>query len=229
MPTGGLRERKKARTRQLIADTAARLFGEHGYENVTVADVATAAEVAQQTLYNYFPTKEHLVLDRAEQLQARFVALIRNRDPGTSPAVALREEAVSLAESIRDLPPEALHGTLGYLATTSPTIRRLSLEMTDRLADALAIAIRETDPDTAPAVAKVQAIALAWLSQTVIDEGGRRIRDGRPTAQIANELRQIITTIADDLDTWTTKPAPPHSEATTRTSPHNSTAPIAER
>ena len=63
----GLRERKKARNRRHIADTAARLFAERGYEHVTVTDVARAAEVAEQTVYNYFPAKENLVTDREEQ------------------------------------------------------------------------------------------------------------------------------------------------------------------
>ena len=49
-PGAGLRERKKARTRRLIADTAARLFAERGYEHVAVSDVAREAEVAEQTV-----------------------------------------------------------------------------------------------------------------------------------------------------------------------------------
>ena len=70
MPSTGLRERKKARTRRLIADTAARLFSERGYEHVAVSDVAREAEVAEQTVYNYFRTKEQLVTDREQQVQA---------------------------------------------------------------------------------------------------------------------------------------------------------------
>ncbi|SRR5713101_2451881 len=66
MSSTGLRERKKALTRQLIADTAARLFAERGYENVAVSDVAREADVAEQTVYNYFPTKEQLVTDREQ-------------------------------------------------------------------------------------------------------------------------------------------------------------------
>src|SRR4029077_8943464 len=65
----GLRELKKARTFRHIADTAARLFAERGYENVAVTDVAREAEVAEQTVYNYFPTKEQLVTDRDQQVQ----------------------------------------------------------------------------------------------------------------------------------------------------------------
>jgi AcrR family transcriptional regulator len=78
MASTGLRERKKARTRRLIADSAARLFAEHGYENVAVSDVARDAEVAEQTVYNYFPTKEQLVTDRDEQIQERLTELIRS-------------------------------------------------------------------------------------------------------------------------------------------------------
>ena len=57
----GLRERKKLRTRQLIAETAMRLFVERGFDAVPVAAVARAAEVSEATVFNYFPTKEDLV------------------------------------------------------------------------------------------------------------------------------------------------------------------------
>ena len=53
----GLRQLKKVRTHRLIADVAARLFAERGYEHVTVSDVAREAEVSEQTVYNYFQTK----------------------------------------------------------------------------------------------------------------------------------------------------------------------------
>jgi AcrR family transcriptional regulator len=81
----GLRERKKERTRRHIADTAARLFAERSYEQVAVTDVARAAEVAEQTVYNYFPTKEHLVTDREGQIKYRLCELIRSRPPGITP------------------------------------------------------------------------------------------------------------------------------------------------
>ena len=69
MTDPGLRERKKARTRRVIADAAARLFAERGYEQVAVADVAREAEVAEQTVYNYFQTKDQLVTDRDQLVQ----------------------------------------------------------------------------------------------------------------------------------------------------------------
>ena len=72
MATEGLRARKKARTRQLIANCAAQLFAERGYENVAVSDVAREADVAEQTVYNYFPTKAQLVTDRDQLVREKF-------------------------------------------------------------------------------------------------------------------------------------------------------------
>ena len=65
----GLRERKKLRTRQLIAETARRLFAEHGFEAVPVTAIAREAEVSEATVFNYFPTKEDLVYGRMEAFE----------------------------------------------------------------------------------------------------------------------------------------------------------------
>src|SRR4051812_23242438 len=73
-PQPGLRERKKEQTRQLIAETARRLFGERGFERVTVAEVARAAEVSEQTVFNYFPTKEDLVYWRLQSFEDELLA-----------------------------------------------------------------------------------------------------------------------------------------------------------
>src|SRR6202044_83522 len=105
MATTGLRELKKARTRRLIADTAARLFAERGYERVAVSDVAREAEVAEQTVYNYFPTKERLVTDREEQVQDRLCDLIRSRPPAINPAAAIRGFVLAAVAGIRTIPP----------------------------------------------------------------------------------------------------------------------------
>src|SRR3954453_6883996 len=102
----GLRERKKALTRQHIVDTAARLFGAHGYDQVSVADVARAAEVSDQTVYNYFPAKQDLVLDRAEEFSRRFPRLVRERPAGMSPAQALRGVAEADLARHRRVEPE---------------------------------------------------------------------------------------------------------------------------
>ena len=163
MTTPGLRERKKARTRQIIADAAARLFAERGYEQVAVAEVARAAEVSEQTVYNYFQTKEQLVTDRDQQVQDELCRRIRARPPGTTPAAAIRDFVLDTVEGIRRVPAGQWRGELGFLAAISPTVHRLALEMSDRQASALAAAIAETEA-VPPEIAKLRGIALASVS-----------------------------------------------------------------
>src|SRR6266487_1233238 len=84
----GLRERKKQQTRQLIADTARRLFVERGFDGVTVAEIAREADVAEKTVFNYFPTKEDLFYSRLESFEAELLDAIRRRKPGETVVAA---------------------------------------------------------------------------------------------------------------------------------------------
>ena len=203
MTEGGLRERKKAQTRQAIADAAARLFAERGYEQVAVSDVAHEAEVSEQTVYNYFQTKEQLVTDYDQQVQDELSRLIRARAPETTPAAAIREFVLDTVEGIRRVPAEQWRGELGYLASISPTVHRLALEMSDRQADALASVISETTA-VAPEIARLQGIALAGVFQIIISEAGRRTGERQSQDQIANELKPAIEAVLNDLDRWLT-------------------------
>jgi AcrR family transcriptional regulator len=199
----GLRERKKARTRQIIAAAAARLFAERGYEQVAVSDVAREAQVSEQTVYNYFRTKDQLVTDRDQLVQDELCRLIRARPPRTTPATAIREFVLDSVDGIRRIPAEQWRGELGFLAAISPTVHRLTLEMADRQASAFATAIAETGP-VPPAIAKLQGIALAGVFQIIIAEAGRRTREGQTQNQIADELRPAMEAVLDDLDRWLT-------------------------
>jgi AcrR family transcriptional regulator len=190
----GLRERKKARTRRVIADAAARLFAERGYEQVAVADVAREAEVSEQTVYNYFQTKEQLVTDLHQHFQEELDRRIRGREPGTSPAAAIRELVLDAVEGISRIPSEQWRGELGYLAAISPTVHRLALEMSARQAATIANAISDTTPLT-PEIARVQGIALAGVFQIIINEAGQRTREGQTQDQIADELRPAIEAV----------------------------------
>jgi AcrR family transcriptional regulator len=201
MPEAGLRERKKARTRRVIADAAARLFAERGYEQVAVSDVAREADISEQTVYNYFQTKEQLVTDLDQEFQEELVRLIRTRAPGTTPAAAIRDLVLDSVEGIRRVPGEQWRGELGYLAAISPTVHRLLLEMSDRQAASIATAIRETSAVTTE-LARLQGIALAGVFQILISEAGHRTRDGQSQDQIADGLRPAIAAILDDLDRW---------------------------
>jgi AcrR family transcriptional regulator len=197
----GLRERKKARTRQLIAQVAARLFAEHGYEQVAVSDVAREAEVSEQTVYNYFQTKEQLVIDRDELVQDRLVELIRARPCGVNSADAIRDFVIANVDAIPTIAPELWRGEIGYLATISPAVHRLTLEMADRQANAVATAIADTTPVSAE-VARLQAIAIAGVFQLLIGEAGRLTAAGRSQKEIAKRLRPVVVNVLDELARW---------------------------
>src|SRR5262249_5736622 len=85
-PAEGLRERKKRLMRQQLSDTATQMFLERGFDAVRVAEVAEACGVSEKTVFNYFPTKESLVLDRLETT----VSSLRTglADPGIAPVEA---------------------------------------------------------------------------------------------------------------------------------------------
>jgi AcrR family transcriptional regulator len=103
----GRRARRKAQTRKALADAALRLFLERGYDQVGVKDVADAADVAVSTLFAYFPSKEALVFDLDDDLEAELVAAVRDRKPGRSISYALREHILTRAIKVAAFPHTA--------------------------------------------------------------------------------------------------------------------------
>jgi len=77
----GLRELKKAATRQAISDVATRLFEERGFEQVTVAEIAAAAAVSVKTVFNYFGNKEELFFDRDDEMLEGMIRTLSEREP----------------------------------------------------------------------------------------------------------------------------------------------------
>src|SRR5580698_10395037 len=82
----GLRERKKRQMRQLLSDTATQMFMERGFDGVRVTEIAEACGVSEKTVFNYFTTKESLILDRLESTVASLEAGLA--DPVLSPVQA---------------------------------------------------------------------------------------------------------------------------------------------
>lgn len=163
--------------------------------------MAREAEVAEQTVYNYFPTKEQLVTDRDQQIQERLSDLIRSRPPGVTAAAAVRDFVLGFVTGIRGIPPEQWRGELGYLAAISPAVHRLALETTGRQAAVIAAAISDS-ATVPPEIARLQGIALAGVFQIIISESGRRAREGQGQAQIADELYPVVENLLDELDRW---------------------------
>jgi AcrR family transcriptional regulator len=100
----GRRERKKAQTRKALADAALELFLDRGYDQVGVREVADAADVSVTTLFKYFPSKESLVFDIDEDVEAALVAAVRDRAPGQTVVQALREHVLHRATAVAVYP-----------------------------------------------------------------------------------------------------------------------------
>ncbi|MFF4404555.1 TetR/AcrR family transcriptional regulator [Streptomyces sp. NPDC001404] len=143
----GLRERKKQRTRQALSDVAIALFLEHGFDKVSVADIAAAAEVSKPTLFRYFPAKEDLVLHRIADHQGEAARVVRGREAGQSPLAALRThfharlDAHDPVTGFSDHPAvralhDLLYGTPSLLARTLSFTARDEKELADALREA---------------------------------------------------------------------------------------------
>ncbi|GAA1226223.1 TetR/AcrR family transcriptional regulator [Kitasatospora nipponensis] len=134
---GGRRERKKAATRQAIADTALRLFLERGYEQVGVREIAEGADVSVSTLFNYFPQgKEALVFDEDARNEAALVRAVTDRPPGWTIPQALRAHLAGFADSGRTRDPR--FADFQRLVHETPALREYSRTMWLRHEDALA-------------------------------------------------------------------------------------------
>jgi AcrR family transcriptional regulator len=138
-PTTGRRERKKAATRQSIADAALQLFLARGYDRVSIRDIADEADVSTTTLFKHFPGKEALVFDQEADLEARLVAVVAERPPGQGVVEAL--QAYVLGSKVVQADAELAEFTA--LVESTPALRDYSERMWVRHAEALAAAIAD--------------------------------------------------------------------------------------
>jgi len=129
----GLRESKKLHTRQEIADRAMQLFAQRGFDHVTVAEVAVAADVSEKTVYNYFPTKEDLFFDEVPAREAGLVAAITGRREGESILQALRR--LQAAECPRLCSPG--FATFARIIEQSTALKAKELEVMARFVQVL--------------------------------------------------------------------------------------------
>ncbi|MBE1493687.1 AcrR family transcriptional regulator [Amycolatopsis lexingtonensis] len=137
MADHGLRERKKQATRQLISNVATGLFIQRGFDQVTVAEIAEAAGVSKMTVFNYFPRKEDLFLDRHAERLAELTAVLTSRPAGVSPCAALRSHQHALLASGHPL-SGAIAGGPGFwwVLTSSPALMARWYEQEREIASA---------------------------------------------------------------------------------------------
>ncbi|KUM99446.1 TetR family transcriptional regulator [Streptomyces yokosukanensis] len=142
VPTTGRRERKKAATRQKIADTALRLFLERGYDAVGIRDVAAEADVAVTTLFSHFASKEALVFEQDENFEQRLTQAVTGRGPHEPLIPALRREIQAMVRHCTGDGAAPIY----RMIDASRALREYEESMRLRHAESLATAL-VADPD----------------------------------------------------------------------------------
>ncbi len=161
-PALGLRERKKLATRQALLDAAERLFEARGYDQVTVAEIADAADVSVKTLFTYFASKEDLAFGAEHELRDDLVRAIVGRDPGASviaaTAAELRRQARASAPGEVD-GVEGWHRAIGDSPALRSRLRRMWSDYEDAVTEAFAASTPGLDAPSARLLA-MRVIAL---------------------------------------------------------------------
>jgi AcrR family transcriptional regulator len=190
-------------TRELIAEAARRLFMEHGFDAVTVAEVAREAGVSQKTVFNHFPTKEDLFYSRMETFADDMLEAIRNRGPEETILDAFaRYMTVERGYVGSDDPRagEQLYAVTRVI-TDSPALlareERIYAGYTELLAELIATETRARPGDIAPWVA---ANAMIGVHRALVSYVRRQVLDGeRDVKKIARGVRRQVKQAADLL------------------------------
>jgi AcrR family transcriptional regulator len=186
----GLRERKKQRTREAIREAALRLFAERGFAAVSVAEIADAVEVSDRTVFNYFPTKEHLVFDRMEAFEAALLNAIRERGPGESVLAAFRRFVLGSSVRLEAKEASEVVATAARMISASPALQAHEREVLASYTQSLAALIAEETGASADDVEPwIAANALMGVHRALLDDARRRVLAGRRSPALAKDVR----------------------------------------
>ncbi|MCW7945419.1 TetR family transcriptional regulator [Streptomyces hygroscopicus] len=192
--TEGLRERKKRQTRQYISDIATGLFLERGFDAVTVAEIAEAADVSVNTVYNYFPAKEDLFLDRSKGVVDRLSRWVRGREDGESAAAAVLRE---LRDEVQAVSPRVglIEGYDRFMRVVhdAPALRSrlwgIAQEVLESLDETLREEVGASVGDPLPTLIAGQ---INWVHQTVVAVIGREMMAGRNPGEVSREVLVLL-------------------------------------
>src|SRR4051794_3292467 len=181
----GLRERKKRQTRESIAVAAMELFQARGFDSVTVADVARAADVSEKTVFNHFSTKEDLVFAHSDDRLAERVEAIRTRPPGVPLSRVFEAETMQFLDR---LDSEEIQFTIRIirLVRSSPALLDRLLLAWEREGSVLVAAVTDDENDLEAAVV---VRALVWAHRLVFRAAVARLLAGEEPAEVAESLR----------------------------------------
>ena len=177
------RSRKRLATRQGISNVATRLFCERGFDQVTVDEIAAAADVGRMTVFNYFPRKEDLFFDRDEEGREILRAALRQRDPRVAPIETLRLLAHRLVAE-RSPYVEFSAASQSFIETIegSETLKARARAIRDELAQVVALVLAEcVGRDPADPAAHLAAGLLLATWTVAFLQAHRSFRQGRDT------------------------------------------------
>jgi AcrR family transcriptional regulator len=197
----GLRERKKQQTRRLIADAARRLFVERGFDAVTVAEVARAAEVSEGTVFNYFPTKEDLFYSGMDSFEAQLVDAVGARPGGESVPGAFRRFVLESSAQLSAPERADLIVTAARIVAASPALRAREREIVAEWTDALAALIaEETGARAGDVVPSAVAHALMGVQRALVAYVRASVLAGKRGPKLAADARSQGRRAFDRLD-----------------------------
>lgn len=189
----GLREQHKRRTRQAIGAAAMSLFCTHGYDSVTVADVARLAGVSVATVFNYFDTKEDLFFDEVDPLLAALVAAVRDCPPWSSVLHALQQQVIYQLTAGRAEADAEEVARLHAVVVESPDLQRreqhIQLLRRQALSQALADALGAAAPGFLAELAAGQYLA---AEAVIAAELRSRLLGGQPLPEALAALQPLI-------------------------------------
>lgn len=194
----GLRERRKQEARQAISGAAMALFAAHGFDEVTISQVAEAAGVAKMTVTNYFPRKEDLVFDRAEAIIASLADAAAARAPGESLLAAVRRdyvERVDAGDVTLGPPTPAFARMVAGSHVLVGRYRELADLREQALGDVIAAEAGSDDPQH-----RIVAAQLASVHRVLFAEATARTLAGQSRDQIRRFLTKAATRAFDLLE-----------------------------
>ncbi|MDF2508385.1 MAG: TetR family transcriptional regulator [Microbacterium sp.] len=166
----GRRERKKAATRKAISDVATKMFLERGFDNVSIREVADAADVSPTTVFAHFPQKEALVFDEDDEQRDRLVSAVRDRPAGGTINRAIHDfYAAELRANVDEHGNDVTRIFMRFLNET-PALREYGAKMWLRHEDALAEAIAE-ELGLAEPIAEIRIYARFVLQMQLLVNG----------------------------------------------------------
>jgi len=204
-PGEGLRERKRRLTRHLISDTATAMFASRGFDAVKVTEIADRANISMKTLYNYFPTKEAMVFDDADELIEDVAAALRERRDGmpvTDAFVGALQGNMYRYDLLDDELAASVAMTFAALVKQTPALHAHWLEIQDRIGRAAARELAlQAGAEPADPRAALAGWALGGLIQVDMDSRVRHIRAGKRGAELRHAVAGDVRQAAELLET----------------------------